>query len=150
MTAPAVKHACALWTVELMRRHGQHVYILLINVYMKRAGSLDRICVEQHACLAAYPADLLYRLYGSDLVVCVHDRNESGILAYSVLYRLSRYAPVLVNRQVSHVKPLAFERLCRVQYRMVLYLARNKVLFALRRQAVHSAFERPVIRLRAA
>ena len=94
-------------------------------------GSLHRIGVEQDAALAADGADLGDRLDRADLVVCIHDRHEAGILADGVRDLLGRDEAVFMNIEQRDLKALLLQPLQAVQDGMMLKGGGDDVLFSL-------------------
>ena len=115
-----VQKADALRAVELVGRKGKHVDVLLADVDGQMTGSLHRIGVEQDAALAADGADLGNRLDCADLVVCIHDRHEAGILADGISDLLGRDEAVFMNIEQRDLKALLLQPLQAVQDGMML------------------------------
>ena len=126
-----VQHADALRAVELVRREGQQVDVLRLDVDGQMTGRLHGVGVEQHARLAADCANLADRQDGADLVVGVHDGNQARILADGVFHLLRRHGTDGADGEQLDGEALFFELLERVQHGVVLERGRNDVLFAL-------------------
>ena len=128
---PRVQKPDALRAVELVRGEGEHVDALRLDVNGNMARRLHRIGVEEHASLAADPADLGDRKDRTDLIVGVHDGDKAGILADGVLHLLRRDRTGGADGQKLDREALFFKLFERVQHGVMLKGRRNDVLFAL-------------------
>ena len=145
-----VQKADALRAMELVGRKGKHVDVLLADVDGQMTGSLHRIGVEQDAALAADGADLGNRLDRADLVVCIHDRHEAGILADGVRDLLGRDEAVFMNIEQRDLKALLLQPLQAVQDGMMLKGGGDDVLFSLARAERGRRQQGLIVRLAAA
>ena len=69
-----------------MTRKGEHIDVLLGNVYRNVTYSLYSIGVKKNSLFVTYPADLGDRLDSADLVVSIHYSNKSCLVGDSFGY----------------------------------------------------------------
>ena len=86
------------------------------------ACCLHRVGMEQDTCLMRNPADLGYRHYRPDLVVCSHYRNENSLIGNSGLDIGRIYHAIAVNRKICYRKALLLKPPGGVKHCMMLNL----------------------------
>ena len=136
--------------MELVAAQGKHVDVLRLDVDRHVAHGLHGVGVEEHAVFLADRADLRNRLNRADLVVCIHDRDERGLLGDRGLELLGHDDAVLMHVEIGDREALLFKRRAGVQHGVVLELARDDVCLAFRFQFVGGALYGPVVALAAA
>ena len=78
-SAADVEQPNAFGAVELMRRDREQIDVERSHVDSQPAWSRDRVAVKENASAAGELGKVGDRLYGSDLVVRVHDRGQDGV-----------------------------------------------------------------------
>ena len=79
-----VQCAHALGAVELVAGEAQHVDVLLLDVDVQMADGLHRVGVEEDTGLLTHSANLGDGQDGTDLVVGIHDGDQTGVGADGV------------------------------------------------------------------
>ena len=98
-----VKESNSLRSVNLVTGYREHIDILLLGTYGQFSVGLDCICVEPGVGIT-YLNQLSYffhRLYGTDLIVHMHDGNKDGIMSYGSSQVIEIYMSFTVYRKIS-------------------------------------------------
>ena len=140
----------ALGAVEFVRGEGQHINVLILHVDRDVSGSLHRVGVEPHAAPAADFTDFPDGLQGADLIVCVHDRHQGGVLPNGGFHLLGPDNAIAVHFQIGDLEALLFKSGTGVQNSVVLKFGGDQVLLSLFGQQVRRAFDGPVVGFAAA
>ena len=142
-----IQKADSFWSVQLMAAGAEHIDSQLIHVDRKLAKRLNGVCVEQNAVLLRQPADLLYRLDRSDLIVGKHHGDQDRVRPDGLFQLRELYDAPLVHIQIRHLIPVLFQILAGMKYRVMLDFACYNV-FSLGRVSFRGRFDGPVVRLR--
>ena len=96
------------------------------------AEALDSVHMEEGAGIAAFDgrADLLYGLYGADLIVGMHDRYQDGVLPDGRFDRLRGYLSFGIDGQICHFKSLLLQKPHGLQDRRMFDHRRNQMASA--------------------
>ena len=129
-TLTGVQQSHALGTVEFVGGQRQHIDVLCLHVNVKVACRLYGVSVEQDAFLFAYCADLRNGHNGANLVVGIHNGNQTGILSDRICHLRRGNGAAGANVQQLNVKALLFQLFQGVQHGVVLKSGGNNVLFA--------------------
>ncbi len=78
--------------------------------------------MERHTLFATDFTDSGNRHHGTDLIIGIHDRHQTGIRANGIRDLLRIDHPILMYGQQFHLKPLLFQLSKRVQNGMMLLL----------------------------
>ena len=106
--------------------------------------------MEQNAFPVAHLGNFGDRHYSSDLVVCVHNCNESGVLSDSVLNLLCGDIALIADRKIGYLKALFRKIFAGVEHSVMLESGGDDVLLPLCEKLVRNALDSPVISLGAA
>ena len=87
--------------------------------------------MEKHFLLAADFSDFCDRLDGADLVICIHDRDQCGLIRDRCFNFLRADEAVFVDIEKCDLKAFFCQLIESMQYRMVLKLRRDDVILAL-------------------
>ena len=121
-----VKHAHALWSVELVRGQTHEVHAQRFHVEVQKAGGLYGVGVNYYRLLAALglglddAGDLGDRLNSPDLVVGQHHADQYRLVGYSMPDLLGIDEAVFVHREVGHIKTELLKLMAAMQNGMVL------------------------------
>ena len=130
-TTTAVQRTHALGAVELVTGEAEHIDVLFSHVDVQMTCHLDSIGMEQNAGFLTHSADLGNRQHRADLVVGIHDGDQTGIFPNGVLHLLGGDVVTLGNVQKGHLVAQFFQFLQGMQHSMMLESGGNDVLFAL-------------------
>ena len=120
VAATHVESADALGAVDLVAGDGHDVDVVGDDVDGDLADGLDGVAVEEHALLVAELADLLHGLDDADLVVCVHDADENGLVVHGALEVFDVDEAVGLDREVGDAVALLLKLLAGVERGLVL------------------------------
>ena len=133
--------------VQLMGAGAEHIDLILVHVDGELSIGLHRIRMEQDPMLLRDPADLLYRLDGSDLVIGKHDGNENGIRTDGPLQLVQLQDAVLVHAHICDLKSSFLQIFAGVKHRVMLNGGGDDML-SLLRISLGSCLDGPVVALR--
>ena len=105
-----IKKTDALGGVDLVSRERKHINTECCEVDLHVTDSLNGI--GEHKC-ALRVSDLCYLGDGlkcADLIVRVHNRNESGLIGYCLAKLVELYNSVCIDADVGNAEALALER----------------------------------------
>ena len=109
----------ALWTVNLVRRHGIQVDFQLAHVDGDFASRLHTVGVKVDVGLIRNGSDFRNRLNRSNFIVRVHYRNQNGVRPYRSDYVVRIDKPIAGNGQPRHFISLLLEIAARMKNSMV-------------------------------
>ncbi len=75
-----IEGADAPWAIQVIRRQGEEIYVVLLNVDRDLACRSDGIHVEESTLLVDDLADLRYGFDGADFIVSIHDGNQNRVV----------------------------------------------------------------------
>ena len=118
----------SLRPVNLMRRHTHKVNSKFFDINRNIAKSLYSISMENNLMCLCNFSNLLNRLQCPDFIVNHHYTDKYGFISDRVLKLIQIDSAVLVNIQISNIKPLFFKEIAGMEHCMVLYLGCYNVI----------------------